>query len=596
MRLWLSLGKTPGLLSVPWEFLYLQPTFLASQRKTPIVRFLRTDAPVAPRRIEKEVRILGVIASPAGLPPLKVELERERVDKALAKARQNREVTVDWLDPATPKALRLKLQEGDYHILHFVGHSGYVEDSEGADGGGGVIYLENEDHSKAPISDSQLVNLLGDQDSLRLVVLNSCEGARTSVRDPFAGIATSIVALGIPAVVAMQFEITDDAAIAFAEELYGSLIAREETIDVAVAEARKAVFTEVNETEWATPVLFLRNEDGRLFDFVPVVPVGRRPTRDRAARDPMRRSSSDRSARPGWRRRSSRSRSSPAARRELAGLVRRCDGEPRPEPGDSVRRRRARARANRPRPRRHRASRRPSRPSSRPPRRRRQPFPTVPAPANGPGLARSRTCSRPPARSRPRSAISARSCPTRAPMGSRPGRRPTRPASTTPIPTWIPNGCRPRLHEDRGRRIARSSTSSRASGSDPDGAVGHRASWSRIRSAATQPSGVREHAPAWLAGRQPPLRPDQPMRSGTRLRRGHHAVRSDLDRRLHRRHATEPIVRQPGWSDIRHISVDPNGRPDPGHRPERAGRWRGARGLGRRSRATSGRCCPARAA
>ena len=107
-------------------------------------------------------------------------------------------------------------------------------------------------------------------------VLNSCEGARTSAVDPFAGIATSIVALGIPAVVAMQFEISDKAAITFAEELYQSLIARQDPIDVAVAEARKAVFTEVNETEWATPVLFLRNEDGRLFDFAPVVASGGR--------------------------------------------------------------------------------------------------------------------------------------------------------------------------------------------------------------------------------------------------------------------------------------------------------------------------------
>ncbi len=240
-------------------------------------------------------------------------------------------MTVDWLDPATPKALRLKLQEGDYHILHFVGHSGYVEDAEGADGGG-VIYLEDEDHSQAPISDSQLVNLLGDQDSLRLVVLNSCEGARTSVRDPFAGIATSIVALGIPAVVAMQFEITDDAAIAFAEELYGSLIAREETIDVAVAEARKAVFTEVNETEWATPVLFLRNEDGRLFDFVPITPVVK-PDPRRGWR--ARWAELQRQVRPGL----AGGGGHPAgdhravARRELTGLVRRCDREPWPEPG-----------------------------------------------------------------------------------------------------------------------------------------------------------------------------------------------------------------------------------------------------------------------
>ena len=139
-----------------------------------------------------------------------------------------------------------------------------------AAGAGACSSSRTTDHSAAQVSDAQLVNLLGDQDSLRLVVLNSCEGARTSVVDPFAGIATSIVALGIPAVVAMQFEISDKAAITFAEELYQSLIARQDPIDVAVAEARKAVFTEVNETEWATPVLFLRNEDGRLFDFAPV--------------------------------------------------------------------------------------------------------------------------------------------------------------------------------------------------------------------------------------------------------------------------------------------------------------------------------------
>ena len=229
-----------------------------------------------PAGIEDTVRILGVVASPDGLPKLEVAQERKRVDDALGKARQDREVTIDWLDPATPKALRLALQKGDYHILHFVGHSGYVAASDAAHGGGGggVIFLENEDHSAAQVSDAQLVNLLGDQDSLRLVVLNSCEGARTSAVDPFAGIATSIVALGIPAVVAMQFEISDKAAITFAEELYQSLIGRQAPIDVAVAEARKAVFTEVNETEWATPVLFLRNEDGRLFDFAPVVEAG----------------------------------------------------------------------------------------------------------------------------------------------------------------------------------------------------------------------------------------------------------------------------------------------------------------------------------
>jgi hypothetical protein len=279
VRLWLSLKDAPGLMSVPWEFLYLQPTFLASQRKTPIVRFLQTDAPVQPRHIEKSVEMLGVIASPIDLPPLNVEEERKRVDDALAKVRETRDVNVTWLDPATPSALLQALQTGDYHILHFVGHSGFTGDEEAAvqavtDDGisevdpGGVIYLEDENRGKVALSDSQLVTLLGDQ-NLRLVVLNSCEGARSSALDPFAGIAPAIVGLGVPAVLAMQFEISDNAAIKFADEFYQSLIAREEPIDVAVADARKAVFTLVNQTEWATPVLFLRNADGRIFDFEP---------------------------------------------------------------------------------------------------------------------------------------------------------------------------------------------------------------------------------------------------------------------------------------------------------------------------------------
>lgn len=260
LRLRLSLADAPALLNVPWEFMYVRPTFLASQRRTPIVRFLETNSPVTPSHVAGNVRILGLIANPEGSQVLNVAAERAKVDMALAKVRKERDVDVDWLDPATPRRLRQTLQEGNYHILHFVGHSEYRD-------GEGVLFLEDDGGKMAQVSTSQFVNLLGDQATLRLVVLNSCEAARSDAMDPFAGLATSIVALGIPAVVAMQFEITDKAAITFAEELYHSLIARQDPIDAAVAEARKAVFTEVSEVEWATPVLFLRNDDGLLFTF-----------------------------------------------------------------------------------------------------------------------------------------------------------------------------------------------------------------------------------------------------------------------------------------------------------------------------------------
>src|SRR4029453_1850813 len=109
---------------------------------------------------------------------------------------------------------------------------------------------------------------LAGQSRLRLVVLNSCDGARTSLVDPYAGVATTLIQLGVPAVVAMQFEITDRAAICFAEELYTNLIGRQAPIDAAVAEARLAVYIEVDKVEWATPVLFVRHPDDELFRFM----------------------------------------------------------------------------------------------------------------------------------------------------------------------------------------------------------------------------------------------------------------------------------------------------------------------------------------
>ena len=69
---------------------------------------------------------------------------------------------------------------------------------------------------------------------------------------------------GIPAVIAMQFEISDPAALVFSQSFYQA-IADGLPVDVATVEARRAMFAEGNEVEWATPVLYLRSPDGRVF-------------------------------------------------------------------------------------------------------------------------------------------------------------------------------------------------------------------------------------------------------------------------------------------------------------------------------------------
>jgi hypothetical protein len=128
-----------------------------------------------------------------------------------------------------------------------------------------VLLLEDEEGRGRPVSGQYLGTLMHDERTLRLAVLNACEGARTSRADPFAGTAQSLVQQGVPAVIAMQFEITDQAAVAFTHEFYAAL-ADGYPVDAALAEARKAVFAQGNDVEWGTPVLTMRAPDGRIFD------------------------------------------------------------------------------------------------------------------------------------------------------------------------------------------------------------------------------------------------------------------------------------------------------------------------------------------
>jgi uncharacterized membrane protein len=102
--------------------------------------------------------------------------------------------------------------------------------------------------------------------ALRLVVLNSCEGAKGGELDIYSSTAAILVRRGIAAVLAMQYAITDRAAIEFSRAFYEAL-ADGQPIDAAVASARIAVNIEINNSlEWGTPVLFMRSPDGVLFE------------------------------------------------------------------------------------------------------------------------------------------------------------------------------------------------------------------------------------------------------------------------------------------------------------------------------------------
>jgi hypothetical protein len=262
VRLTLCLSGAPELIDVPWEYLFDDPDFLAVSSFTPIVRYLDLPRTNRPMLVNPPLRLLGLVSSPAEHERLDVERERANLEAALAGLIETGMVELHWLGKPTLRELLRALQARTFHAVHYIGHGAYDPDAER-----GVLLFEDNDGWARPVSGDELGMILHDFTSLRLAVLNACDGARSARTDPFAGVAGSLVQRDIPAVVAMQSEIGDEAAIVFASAFYQHL-ASGAPVDACVSAARLAMFADrSDEIEWGTPVLFMRVRDGQVFDF-----------------------------------------------------------------------------------------------------------------------------------------------------------------------------------------------------------------------------------------------------------------------------------------------------------------------------------------
>ena len=262
LRIRLRLKDVPELAYLPWEYLYdpLVSSFLSLSSDTPIVRYMEMPRRIQALGVKPPLRVLVMISSPTDEAKLNVEAEWGKLTEAVDKLTRKKSIVLERLEKATLSALRQRLREKDVHIFHFIGHGKFDPNS-----GDGILVMEDEEGKGSPVSGQLLGMHLHEHRPLRLVVLNACEGARASLTDAFGGIAQSLVQQGIPAVLAMQFEITDQAAITFASEFYGS-IADYYPVDAALSQARLAIRSQDNHLEWATPALYMRSTDGRIFD------------------------------------------------------------------------------------------------------------------------------------------------------------------------------------------------------------------------------------------------------------------------------------------------------------------------------------------
>ena len=255
----------PELAALPWEYLFDErpDEYVCLSYGTPVVRFLEVAQPISPLVVTPPLRILFMVAAPAGLAELDVASERQKLERAVAGLAERGLVQLHWMEGQTRRDLHRAMRpgRGPWHIFHFVGHGGFDPLREE-----GVLALCDPAGQPDLITATELGRELADHPTLRLVVLNACESAHAAKRDIFSSTAATLVRRGVPAAIAMQYEITDRAAVEFAELFYEAL-AEGLPVDAAVTDARKGVSGAIRDTlEWGIPVLLTRSPDGVIFD------------------------------------------------------------------------------------------------------------------------------------------------------------------------------------------------------------------------------------------------------------------------------------------------------------------------------------------
>lgn len=250
--------KLAWLTRVPWELIYDERAggFPCLNPLNPLVRHLDLPRPVERVPFRSPIRVLVAAANPSGA-RLNLQEEQTRIEAA---RNGRKRVEVKVLEEASPEELRRELIRGRYQIIHFMGH-GLVSSGEGS-----LVFSAAGGRSRR-VTGKEMSHLVQGAPAARLVILNACHSAappKGQGADPLAGVAGSLVRGGQPAVLGMQFAISDRAALKFSEILYERL-AEGDPIEVAVAEARLAVYlSQPSSTHWVAPVLFLRGADHRL--------------------------------------------------------------------------------------------------------------------------------------------------------------------------------------------------------------------------------------------------------------------------------------------------------------------------------------------
>jgi hypothetical protein len=293
LRLTLVFSEDEGesLAGYPWEFLFVpipsiaEGFFLTGERSELILtRCVAQPALLEEKLFEterKELRILVAHSQPKELTILE-ESAIASIDQMINDIEELREegrIHVKTVRNPTHQVLKDTVNAFKPHIVHLIGH--------GKEGKLALLRepadIQDEQVRTGKVKQAHWV----DGDDMRavfatfpprLVFLDACNGATSSDwLNGFKSVARQSLQAGVPAVVAMQYAISNEDSGRFAKTFYQQ-IGEGMSIDEAVKEGRK-VLGEIapswSHPRFGTPVVYLQSKDGIIFSKARIAAPGK---------------------------------------------------------------------------------------------------------------------------------------------------------------------------------------------------------------------------------------------------------------------------------------------------------------------------------
>ncbi|MFO7635293.1 MAG: CHAT domain-containing protein, partial [Caldilinea sp.] len=255
--------QPPAVAALPWEAMFDpdRNLALAGSLQTPLVRvetLLRHVGQMRPLTASLPLRLLTALPDDP-TDQIDGEIEMQRLFTALGPLGEKVIEIATLRGRFSVVELRQTIARERPDIVHLVTH-GQPD---------GVLLWQHDTPVLTPAT--ALRTAFEGADSVKLVVLNACSTAHGSLSRSLASVGAQLLQTGMPAVIAMQFDIEEGVAGDFAQYFYQELFGGQcpGVVHRAVNFARSNLFAlNPDSIGYATPILWLNAPDGAIFDGV----------------------------------------------------------------------------------------------------------------------------------------------------------------------------------------------------------------------------------------------------------------------------------------------------------------------------------------